>query len=407
MFTDPMGLCLPVQLHRSPIFPADSGAGIPSTPARGLSDGTHVGCWSGDCSIGWRKPFGSLLSVGLSAVMLVGCGSTHNSGQSRPTDSTSASGQNMVHLLETLLPRGEFSAQQGQGLSDKTGPPPSVRLIFDQDGRAAKVTVVLNRVPVPVPTQLSDCPDTAYHPYSHCTPTLLSGGAGLVLDQSPQDEDKPSDADILSALLTYKDGKQVFVSEVGSSNETPAARNNSLPLTLKQLSGIATSTVWKPILAVMPAPPSAPRTGSIPRMSHEQITHIIKTLLPATLHPAQEGGSIGFGHVVVDDSRGESLVAVNVQRWKPDDPKMMGLFKNSDVAPDGTRISIRKGPSYNGGRGAVEWSVDTFRTDGLRVVVSAVNARAYKLPASRSEPALSIEQLKQIALDATWQQASR
>ncbi|MGW2938638.1 hypothetical protein ACWDA7_44310 [Streptomyces sp. NPDC001156] len=49
---------------------------------------------------------------------------------------------------------------------------------------------------------------------------------------------------------------------------------------------------------------------------------------------------------------------------------------------------------------------DTFRKDGLRVEISAVNAGAYLLAASRNEPALNIGQLKQMALSTAWQRAS-
>ncbi|AWW41997.1 hypothetical protein [Streptomyces cadmiisoli] len=353
-----------------------------------------------------RRIFSSVLSAGLSAVVLAGCTSIDADGQSPTSAPTPVSAQRMVSLLENLLPEGKFSSQQGKGLGDKSGPPPSAQLVFDRGGRAAKVTVILNKYPVPVPEQVMRCPDTAYHPYSQCTETQLPGGAVLVRDQSPKNEDDPSGARLFSTLLAYKDGGHVYVSEVGDPGDKTAAGDTPLPLTLKQISDIATSSAWKPVLSSIPAPPSGARTESAPRMTGEQISRTIEHLLPADLHASRRGGSEGFGHIVVDDSRGKSLVTSNVQRWKPDDSGMTELFKKAATLPDGTRIRINKRAAPRGGKGAVEWSVDALRKNGLRVVISAVNARAYGLPPDRSEPALDIRQLKQMALDPVWQRSS-
>ncbi|MFS4095836.1 hypothetical protein [Streptomyces sp. AF1A] len=305
-----------------------------------------------------------------------------------------------------MLPRGTFSEEHGQGLSDKPGTPPHAQLVFSGGGKAAAMAVTLNKWPVPVPAQLSQCPDTAYHPYSHCTQTALAGGATLVLDRSPVDEKRPAGPVLLTALLTGKDGKQVLVSETTSSKGQEASGKTSLPLSLGQLSHLATSSVWHPVLGAMPAPPALHRTAGIARMTGQQISHVIEQLLPAGMHATQKGGSDGFGHVTVDDGRGKSLVAVNVQRWKRGDSDMAKLFATAGTLPDGTRIKVRRGPASRGGKGAVEWTVDTLRKDGLRVVISTVNAGAYQLPADRREPALNITQLKQIVLNSAWIRAA-
>ncbi|MFI5635038.1 hypothetical protein ACIA8E_37980 [Streptomyces sp. NPDC051664] len=371
-----------------------------------LLDGARAAWQSFGGSAGRWRTVPAVLSIGLSTAVLAGCGPAHSDSQPRSLTPTPASAQQMVYLLESLLPQGKYSAQHGQGQGGRPGSPPSAELILEVGGKAAKVTVALNRYPLPVPAQLAQCPDTAYHPYSQCAQSQLPGGARLVRDQSPRDEDKPSGGKVRSVLLTHKDGTQVFVSETGGLDGKTAAGNTALPLSLEQLSAIATDTAWKPLLSAMPAPRTGgPRTGSVSEMTGAQITHVIKELLPAGLHAAQEGGSQGFGHVVVDDGHGKSLVAVNVQRWKPDDANMTKLFEKADTQSDGTRVTVRKSPPSQGGKGAVEWSVDTFRKDGLRVVISAVNAGAYKLPASRTEPALKIGQLQQIALAPTWRRA--
>ncbi|MFI9557378.1 hypothetical protein [Nonomuraea endophytica] len=269
-------------------------------------------------------------------------------------------------------------------------------MVFEAGGSTAKVAVKLNRWPVPVPVQYAQCPDTAYHPYSRCSQTILPGGAGLVLDRSPSDEDDPAGGELLSALLTYRDGKQVFVSEAG---------RRALPLTHDHLAAVATSPVWHPVLAAIPAPPALPRTGSVPRLTAPQISRIIGRLLPNGVRAGRPGGADGFGHLTVDDGRGKSLVAVNVQKWKPGDAAMTQVFRKAVTLPDGTRVSTRQGPAARGGPGTIEWTVDTLGADGLRVVISAINAGAYRLPAGRGTPALSPERLRRIALDPAWRQA--
>ncbi|MFI7691223.1 hypothetical protein ACIBQ6_19285 [Nonomuraea sp. NPDC049655] len=340
-----------------------------------------------------RTPVRMFASTALFVLTIVGCSSVR---PATPT-TTGVSAQQMVHLLQTQLPPGEFSGQHGQGVSAQPGPAPSAQLLFQAGGRRATVTVKLNRWPVPVPVQYAQCPDTAYHPYSHCTRTRLAGGATLVQDRSPRQEEHPSAGQLLTALLTYADGRQVLASQAGSS---------ALPLTPEQLAAVASSPRWHPVLAAMPAPAAAARKGSIARLSAPQISRIIERLLPKGLRAGQPGGADGFGHLTVDDGHGKSLVAVNVQQWKPGDPAMTQLFGQAATLPDGTRVGTRQGPAQRGGAGAVEWTVDTLRADGLRVVISAVNAAAYRLPAGRRAPALTLEQLRQIALDAAWRQAN-
>ncbi|MEV0624138.1 hypothetical protein AB0I81_63265 [Nonomuraea sp. NPDC050404] len=260
------------------------------------------------------RPARALLIFVLVIFAIAGCASTQPAGRDL-TD------QQMVRLLQSALPQGEISDRRGRGLGDQ---PPSAQLLFESGGHAATVTVKLNRQPLPVPAQYAQCPDTAYHPYSTCTQSTLPGGATLMLDRSPRDEEHPSGPELLSALLTHRDGKQVLVSETGDA---------ALPLTLGHLAGVATATVWNPVLAAMPAPPARPQTGSAPRLTGHEISRIIERLLPRGLRAGQPGGSDGFGHVTADDGHGESLVAANVQQWKPGDPAMAELFKRSPWAP--------------------------------------------------------------------------
>lgn len=396
MSIDPAGPCPPVRPRPSAMLAAGWRPRNPSVTSGGPQDSARPVRRSAKYTTGRRRISQLVLSAGLGTVVLVGCGSAQPSD--RPA--TSLSGQKMVSLLENLLPQGTSSAQKGRGLSSKPGPPPSAELLFAEGGKAAKVTLNLNTLPLP--ESFTQCPDTAFHPHSRCTQTQLPSGARLILDESPQDEAKPTGRKVLTALLSHKDGRQVYVTAVGHPGKG-VAEVASLPLSLTQLETVARSTVWEPVLSAMPSPPGGTKRSAPEGLTAQQIDHTVKGLLPAKLRVVREGGSNGFGHVTVDDGRGESLVTVNVQRWKHDDPAMAELFRTTEALPDGTRVSVRKAPARRGGPGAVEWTVDTVREDGLRVVITAVNAGAYQLPATRAEPALNIEQLKRIALAPPWQ----
>ncbi|MER7983095.1 hypothetical protein [Streptomyces sp. NPDC095817] len=312
------------------------------------------------------------------------------------------SAQQMVNALESLLPAGKKSNQRGHGVDIKSSAPPSAELIYNYHGRTAKIRVALYRS---ISSNDAVCPDRAYHPEVQCAITELSQGGRLLVIRSPEDEQHPSGPTILTSVVSYKSGKQIMVSQ-GDSHIRPTASggNPSFPLTSTQLSAIAASSIWKPILDEVPRPPDDHRVA--PVMTGPEIASTLTSLLPSNLPASEAGGSDEYGHVVVDDSHGKSLIAVNVQKWDPHDAPMREVFKKSHTLPDGTRIRVEKVPAQGGGKGAVEWSVDTLRKDGFRVLIMAVNAPAYKLPATRSKPPLDISQLKKIALDKKWRLAS-
>ncbi|KUL22314.1 hypothetical protein [Streptomyces regalis] len=76
---------------------------------------------------------------------------------------------------------------------------------------------------------------------------------------------------------------------------------------------------------------------------------------------------------------------------------------DAETLPDGTRVATRQGPGDKGVEGSVMWTVDTIRTDGFRVVISAYNPAGHGTPI-HATPAVTTEQLRQIALSPKWDQ---
>lgn len=114
-----------------------------------------------------------------------------------------------------------------------------------------------------------------------------------------------------------------------------------------------------------------------------------------------DDGSGEYAYVVVDDGKGKSLVQINVQPNMSDvEDQLFG--PGTQTLPDGTKVVTRKEPGEKGGSGVVMWTADTIRTDGFRVVVSAFNSGSQETAATRATPALTLKQLRTIALSAKW-----
>ncbi|MEU4029488.1 hypothetical protein [Streptomyces anulatus] len=150
--------------------------------------------------------------------------------------------------------------------------------------------------------------------------------------------------------------------------------------------------------------PSAPAndTGAqAPVLDYTLLMPTFRALLPDGLSVGEETDTGGeFASVVVDDGEGRSLVQINVQadmRDVADD-----LYGEATTLPDGTLLATSKEPGEKGGAGVVQWTADTMRPDGMRVVVSAFNSGAQSTPATRPEPALTMDQLVSLATGPQW-----
>lgn len=159
---------------------------------------------------------------------------------------------------------------------------------------------------------------------------------------------------------------------------------------------LAAAKEWRTVANALPAPLPEPE---LPGSDLHARTDLL-ALLPKGLKVTDKSGDDGdFAYAVVDDGKGRSMVQVNVQ------PDMLDaaddLFdSSSETLPDGTRVAVSQGPGDRGHQ--VMWTVDTMRADGRRVVISAFNAGTQIEPATRETPALTIAQMRKMALDARW-----
>ncbi|MFF8511976.1 hypothetical protein ACF064_28265 [Streptomyces sp. NPDC015492] len=320
-------------------------------------------------------------------------------------------------VLKSHLPEGKWEVDGLDGFGQ------SLTAVYDEGKGRAAVTVGLFRAgPGEAGEDQIACPDKVAVPFDDCTEETLQGGARLMILQGYEYPDKRVDTKAWRAVLLTRDGFLLDVSEYNAAAEkgAPVSRENP-PFTPAQLKALVTADDWGPLTAQLPAyvdrsgaggPGGGADTGGTggtdaPRRHVEPesgaVQSTLRSLLPPGLRVTAEGGGGEYAYLVVDDGKGKSLVQINVQQDMAnvaDD-----LFGSGDVTtlPDGRRVKLTRQPGEKGGEGVVWWTADTMTPEGFRVVVSAFNAGTQHEAATRAEPALTMDQLKSIALSLRWQ----
>ncbi|MFJ8668597.1 hypothetical protein [Streptomyces sp. NPDC093600] len=316
----------------------------------------------------------------------------------------------LAEVVEANTPAGTWTFD---GL-DGTGQ--SVAGVYDDGKGKAAVSVGLYRTggTEESGTDQVTCPDKVYVPYDDCATERLPDGSRLMVLQGYEYPDKREETKNWRAVLLTEDGFLVDASEWNAAAQkgAPVSRETP-PFSPAQLKALVTTDEWHPLLQQLPknkrgeTDPGAPTTPPAPaEPSKAAVQATLKALLPKDLKVVERGGDTGFGYVVVDDGQGRSLVQINVQSRMNDVADE--LFGSGDVTtlPDGRRVKLTQQPGEKGGAGVVWWTADTITADGFRVVVSAFNTGAQHEAATRAEPALTMEQLKEIALSPKWRKGA-
>ncbi|MFF9915034.1 hypothetical protein [Streptomyces sp. NPDC013457] len=273
-----------------------------------------------------------------------------------------------------------------------------------------------------------ECPDETFVPHDGCTSERLPNGDRLMVIQGYEYPDRREDTKNWRAVLLTRDGFLVDASEYNAPAEKGSAVTRANPpFSPAQLKTLVTAEGWRPLfkrLAVT-TKPTVPGQGTKPGGGAESgrdtkqgggttpggdtappeadgraVRETLRALLPKGLKVTSQGGDGEFAYVVVDDGKGKSLVQVNVQNGMDDVADQ--LFAGATKLPDGRLVKVTKEAGEKGGAGVVEWTADMMLPSGFRVVASAFNTGAQHQAATRSEPALTTDQLKAIVLDDRW-----
>jgi hypothetical protein len=300
---------------------------------------------------------------------------------------------------------GGFTKIEARGTDE--GLSPYVRLVFDDGKGAAAVSVTMDRIQPGSDDarQITTCPGKAFTHYDACGTSRLADGSVVMVLQGYEYPDRRVDTKWWNAELVTPQGQHVSLNEwnAAAEKDSPITRPQP-PFSAAQLRKVAASKIWRDAIDAMPVNSNSPTTPSSSSTGAAvSVTSTLRTLVPKGLAVSEAGdpGDTGFGYLVVDDGKGKTLVQVNVQADMADvEGELFG--SDAEVLADGTKVATHQGPGEKGGTGVVMWTVDTMRPDGSRVVISAFNSGAQDTAATRKSPALTMKQLREIALSPKW-----
>ncbi|MEU6226944.1 hypothetical protein [Streptomyces sp. NPDC047042] len=320
------------------------------------------------------------------------------------------SGAQLLKTLKGLLPAGQLTQQSSRGTDSELGP--YAYGVFDDGKGAAALSVSLGRITPgsDAARETAECPDKAFVPYDECVTSPLPGGALLRILKTYEFPDRRVDTKLWTADLVTAEGARVSVMEWNAPAEkgAPISRPEP-PLNSAQLKKVVTDPAWLRAVNAIPVPDKVetPPPSSAPEeVESDAITTALIGLLPKGLKVVGKSRpSVGYGYIVVDDGKGKSFVEINVQPNMQDvEDDLFGEGRGAVTMPDGVKYTVRQGPGDDKGKGLVMRTADALWPDGLRVVVSAFNSASQITAPTRANPALTLDQLKAIATNSTWQQ---
>ncbi|MEU9286860.1 hypothetical protein AB0D57_19635 [Streptomyces sp. NPDC048275] len=329
-------------------------------------------------------------------------GSASASASATPTGPVS--GPELVRTLEELLPQGTFSGAQSRGTDAKLGP--LAYVVYDDGQGKAAISVSLSRIETGglMAAQATQCPDKVLTPYDDCVTSTLPDGSVLRLFRGYEYPDRREDTKMWTADLVTPQGQHIGVSEWNAAAEKGAAiSRDEPPLSTAQLKELVTAQAWRAVVDAIPEEPRQPDQETVPNtppgISGKVIRSTLASLVPEGVQVVAQGGQeTEYVYLVLDDGKGRSLLQINVQ---PDmsDVEHQLFGPDAETLPDGTKVTTHQAEQ---GGGVVMWTADTIRTDGRRVVVSALNTGGLEDPKTRATPALTMQQLKAIATSEKW-----
>ncbi|MGW5970853.1 hypothetical protein [Streptomyces sp. NPDC055186] len=360
----------------------------------------------------------ALVGVGGALLLPGGSGGGGGSGEARRTSAASGaevtadaqdapapvSGEELIRTLKGLLPDGEFSEEQGRGTDSFGGP--FAQVVYDDGEGPAVVGVSLSHVGPGSPQahEATQCPDKILTPHDSCDTSTLADGSKFMVFKGYEYPDRRVDTKRWLAVLVTPQGQQISVSEwnAAAQKDAPVSRP-APPLSASQLEEIATAPQWRAAVGAVPERAGTPSAESSapPHAEDPAVRKTFAELVPDRVEVVAKGGQgAEYAYLVLDDGKGKSFVQVNVQHDMSEVAHQ--LYGSAETLDDGTLVATRQGPGDERSAGVVMWTVDTMRADGRRVVISAFNTGAQHEDATRDTPALSMEELRAIALSPRW-----
>jgi hypothetical protein len=137
--------------------------------------------------------------------------------------------------------------------------------------------------------------------------------------------------------------------------------------------------------------------GTVTPSSHPQpgdVLPVLKSLLPKRLHLSSEGGDGGTGHVVAVDPKTGDTTYIEAVRTAGEKEFW------SQTLPDGTKVGTRRSAGEQ--PGVIELRADALRVNGLWMSLTAYNAPSPTSKKRGAEPAVTLDELRTMAVSRAW-----
>ncbi|MFE7127507.1 hypothetical protein [Streptomyces sp. NPDC057617] len=289
--------------------------------------------------------------------------------------------------LRSLLPEGTVA----QANEHDPGPdivPNGAQIIYDDGKGPAAISISFAWLESGAQSELTlGCQPVKPTEYGNClAPVRLPDGSRVSLSKGYADIDQRVDTKEWEARMITASGYYISVAEWNSvaPRGAPISRDDP-PLSQEQLKKLIMADVWRRVVhrfAKSPPPPDPPV---------RDVLDTAARLLPKGLEVVGQGD--GDPYLSVDDGKGITTVQINVHF----DAHEVGENAYEKVP----RIVTRQGLGDKGVEGSVMWTAEAKLDNALHVVISAFNPGSHGVP-TRPAPALTMKQLREMALSSEW-----
>ncbi|MEU4268189.1 hypothetical protein [Streptomyces sp. NPDC026092] len=384
-----------------------TGDGFATEDSRGLVAG---GLTRGRRQV--RRRRATAVTCGVLAFGVVGVGGVYagdllgSGGSGKGADGSSVAASRstgpesaLAAVLKANTPAGTWTVEHSDSRS--------VTAVYEDGKGPAGLTVGLYRAGETEESAAGQvtCPDPLYVPHDACTSSKLPNGDRLMVLQGYEYPDRRADTKNWRAVLLTRDGFLVDASEYNapSAKDSDVTRTDP-PFSPAQMKTLVTAEGWRPLFKKLAVPEGKPTPGKDtppPSVDGADVRATLRSLMPKGLTVVSSGGQEEeFAYVVVNDGKGKSLVQINVQNHMEDvAPRLKAA---GTKLPDGRLVLVTEEPGEKGGAGVTAWTAESLTPSGFRVVISAFNTGAQHEAATRAKPALTKEQLREIALSPKW-----
>ncbi|MFJ4486520.1 hypothetical protein ACIP3D_29705 [Streptomyces longwoodensis] len=331
--------------------------------------------------------------------------------------------EEMKNILFNGMERaGVATAHPEVTAAGSSGPdrPATASFDFGDGWGRARVTLSVRRVDPAQPglKKLITCPPRAGSPYEECTTQSDNRAVKGYTGAGKAGGVKKWAVTMLSSNGYVIDVATYNIPSPATARATPGAGEGGTPTGGVRVTPTATASSPDPATSLSRNPRMNPGKlrslamyvdasftgtgdpnpfGTVPPGSRPEpgdILPVLKSLLPKRLHVYSEGGTGADGHVVVVDPEKGDTTYIQAVRTAGDKEFW------SETLPDGTKVGTRRTAGEQ--PGVIELRADALRVNGLWMSLTAYNAPSPTSKKRGAEPAVTLDELKAMAVSRAW-----